>query len=130
MATLTKIYSDLDLTFNRQPVSGDVSMVFDSRAVINSVKYLLLTNFYERPWQPTLGSNITNLLFEPVESDTESIIKEEITNVINNFEPRVTIEKITVSANQQEDGYDISLSFFIGNSTQPTQISVFLERNR
>ena len=130
MATLTKIYSDLDLTFNRQPVSGDVSMVFDSRAVINSVKYLLMTNFYERPWQPTLGSNVTTLLFEPVEVETESILKQEIINVINNFEPRVTIQNITVSANQQQDGYDVSLSFYVGNSTQPTQISVFLERNR
>lgn len=130
MATLTKIYSDLDLTFNRQPVSGDVSMVFDNRSVINAVKHLLMTNFYERPWQPSLGSNITSLLFEPIEKESESIIKQEIYNTINNFEPRVSIDYINVSANEEQNGYDITLSFFIGNNTQPTEISVFLERNR
>jgi phage baseplate assembly protein W len=130
MATITNIYSDIDLTFSRQPITGDVSLVLDNRAVISSVRNLLQTNFYDRPWQPSLGSNVNALLFENITPLMETTIEQEIRNVINNFEPRVKIDKINVSANTQEDGYNITLQFFIGNNTQATQISVFLERTR
>lgn len=130
MATLKKIYSDLDLTFSRQPLNGDVSIVYDDRAVINSVKYLLLTNFFERPFQPNLGSNMNNMLFEQVGPSMESTLKREITDVITNFEPRVVIDKVVVNANIDRNGYEVTLSFFIGNNSQTTQVTVFLERNR
>ena len=130
MPTLTNIYSDIDLTFSPQPTTGDISLVLDDRAVINSVRNLLLTNFYERPWQPGLGSNMTGLLFELVTPLMQNIIQTEITNVINNFEPRVAINNITVTADAQNDGYDISMSFYIGNNTTPTDVNLFLERIR
>lgn len=128
--TLTNVYADLDLTFTPQPVSGDVSLVLDSRAVINSVRNLLSTNFYERPWQPSLGSNMNALLFEPMTGITASNLSDEITNVINNYEPRVSIDYINVAPDEPNNGYNVTLSFFIGNNTQPTQITVFLERVR
>jgi len=130
MATLKKIYSDLDLTFSRQPLNGDVSLVYDNRSVINSVKNLLLTNFFERPFQPNLGSSLNNMLFEQVSPTMESTIKREILDVITNFEPRIRIESIIVSANIDRNGYEVTLRFFIGNNVQQTQVSVFLERNR
>lgn len=130
MATLKKIYSDLDLTFNRQPLNGDVSLVYDSRSVINSVKNLLLTNFFERPFQPNLGSSLNNMLFEQVSPNMETTIKREISDVIANFEPRIKIDDIFVLANIDKNGYEVTLRFFIGNNVQPTQVSVFLERNR
>jgi hypothetical protein len=130
MATLTNIYADLDLTFAAQPVTGDVSLVLDSRAVISSVRNLLLTNFYERPWQTNLGSNLTGLLFEPVSSITQNIIAKEIENTIKNFEPRVTLNFVNVTANYDETGYNVTLNFYIGNYTEPTQVTLFLERIR
>lgn len=130
MATLKKIYSDLDLKFDRQPLNGDVSMVYDNRSVINSLKNLLLTNFYERLWQPDLGSNLSLLLFEPVDPLTALSIEKEIGLVIKNFEPRITVESIKVDPSYDENGYNITLSFFVGNNTSLTQVEVFLERNR
>lgn len=130
MANLKKIYSDIDLTFARQPISGDISLVYDDRAVINSVRNLLLTNFYDRPWQPRLGSNLTKLLFEPVEPLMETTIAAEIRSVITNFESRVTIDSIVVKSNTQENGYDVRLIVFIMNNTQATEVNLFLERNR
>ena len=84
MANLNKIYADLDLRFTKQPGTGDLSMVYDDRAVINSVKNLLLTNFYERPWQPSIGSNIDAMLFENIDTLMETTIAQDIKNVINN----------------------------------------------
>jgi phage baseplate assembly protein W len=103
MATLKKIYSDLDLTFNRTPVKNDVALSYDDQAIIRSVRNLLLTNFYERPFQPNLGSNINKLLFEPVNSLTSGNLKEDIRNVITNYEPRVGIDEIVVTPNEDEN---------------------------
>jgi phage baseplate assembly protein W len=128
--TLTNIYSDIDLTFMPQPVTGDVSLVLDSRAVVNSVRNLLLTNFYDRPWQPGIGSNVTGLLFEPMSGITSTSLVREITDVINNFEPRAKLNNVLVTEDYVNNGYNVSMSFFIGNSVQPTSITVFLERVR
>jgi phage baseplate assembly protein W len=130
MATLKKIYSDLDLTFNRTPVKNDIAISYDDQAVIRSVRNLLLTNFYERPFQPNLGSNINKLLFEPVNSLTSGNLKEDIRNVITNYETRVSIDEIVVTPNEDENAYNITLQFYIGNNTTPTTINLVLERSR
>ena len=61
-----RLYSDIDLRFTPNPVTGDVSFSYDDQAVIRSVRNLLSTKPYERLWNPTLGSEIDNLLFEPI----------------------------------------------------------------
>ena len=130
MATIKKLYSDLDLTFRKLPVSNDVALSFDEQAVIRSVRNLLLTNFYERLFQPTLGSNIDTLLFEPITVLTAGLIKAEIRNVINNFEPRVTIQDIVVDPSPDRNAFKVTLTFLIGNNTLPTAVNLLLERSR
>jgi phage baseplate assembly protein W len=130
MANSQHIYSDLDLTFKRTPVSGDVALRYDAQAVISSVRNLLLTNFYERPFQPTVGSNLTALLFEPATNVTASILSDEIQNVITNFEPRAVINNINVSLMPDQNSFSVDISFFIGNSTIPTNVSLLLQRSR
>lgn len=130
MATLKKIYSDLDLTFNRTPVKNDIAISYDDQAVIRSVRNLLLTNFYERPFQPNIGSNINKLLFEPVNNLTSGNLKEDILNVITNYETRVSIDEIVVTPNEDENAYNILLQFYIGNNTSPTTVNLVLERSR
>jgi len=130
MATLQKIYSDLDLTFTASPSTGDVSISYDEQSVIRSVRNLLLTNYYERPFQPTLGSNLNALLFEPISAITASSIETEITNVINNYEPRATIENVQVVAIPDANAFHVNLSFYIGNNTAPSAVNILLERSR
>jgi len=128
--TLKKIYSDLDLTFARNPVTGDISFSFDDQAVIRSVRNLLLTNFYERPMQPDLGSNMSAYLFEPATAITASALESEIRDVINNYEPRAQINNIKVIAIEDKNAFYIELSFFISNNTEPTSVNLLLERRR
>lgn len=130
MATIKNLYSDLDLTFNRTPVKNDVALSYDEQAVIRSVRHLLLTNFYERPFQPTLGTNLDKLLFEPVNNLTAGMLHDEITNVITNFEPRVTIDEIIVAPNQDENAFNVTFQFYIGNNTIPTAVNLLLQRSR
>ena len=130
MAKLKKIYTDLDLTFNRMPVTNDIALSYDEQAVIRSVRNLLLTNYFEKPFQPNIGSNIDKLLFEPVNSLTAGLIADEIKTVVTNYESRVKIDNITVSPNIDGNSFTASVRFFIGNNTSPTAVNLFLQRSR
>jgi phage baseplate assembly protein W len=90
-------YSDLDLTFLKKPVDGDVSMKYNEQAVIRSIRNLLATNRFEKLFQPEIGSTINQLLFEPVSPLSASLIEDEIARMIDNYEPRATISQIEVS---------------------------------
>jgi phage baseplate assembly protein W len=130
MATLKNLYSDLDLTFNRIPVTNDVAMSYDEQAVVRSVRNLLLTNKYDRLFQPQIGSNLTKLLFENVDQLTASLLSNEISNTISNFEPRVSIQSIVVTPYEDKNAYNVSMTFFIGNNSTPTTVNLLLQRSR
>jgi phage baseplate assembly protein W len=130
MATLSKIYSDIDFTFTKKPVTGDVALSYDDQAVIRSVRNLLSTRNYERPFNPDLGSTIDALLFENISPLTANSIKNEITRMIENYEPRANIKDIVVNSQPDKNAYDVTLSFYIENATLPTTVTLLLERNR
>ena len=130
MAIKQHLYSDLDLRFVPQPVTKDVSLSFDDQAVIRSIKNLLLTKPFERLFQPTVGSHIDSLLFEPVSPLTATLIQDEVIRTINNWEPRARIASIDVVPAIDQNSYSIALFFYIGNSSQPTGINLILQRSR
>jgi len=130
MATLSKIYSDIDFTFTKKPVTADVALSFDGQAVIRSIRNLLSTNHYERPFNPDLGANLNALLFEPISPLTSSALETEITNTIKNYEPRASIQSVEVTSQPDYNAYNVTLSFFIENATLPTTVTLLLERNR
>jgi len=134
MATVTiqaeRTFRDLDLNFTIHPVKKDINTHKNEFAVINSIKNLVLTNHYERPFQPEIGSNIRRLLFENVDSVVASQIEREITEVIGNFEPRAQVSQVIVIPSPDENTYKVILEFFIINSPNPITINFFLERIR
>jgi len=123
-------YKDLDLNFAIHPIRKDINVYKAEYAVINSVKNLILTNHYERPFQPEIGSNIRKLLFENVDVVLAAQIEREIEETINNFEPRVQISTVTATPSVDENGYKIILEFFVINNPDPITIKFFLERIR
>lgn len=136
MATITtnietsRSFRDLDLNFNAHPVRKDVTKHVNEYAIINSIKNLILTNHYERPFQPELGSNIRRLLFENVDVIVAARLEREITETIENFEPRAQVSKVTAIPSPDENRYNIQLEFFIVNRPNPVTITFFLERIR
>ena len=127
---IARTFKDLDVNFTKHPVRDDVNILTAERAVINSVKNLILTNHYERPFQPDLGSNIRRLLFENADSITASLLEREIQQTIENFEPRARVKDIRVIAKFDENGFEVELTFYIVNVTAPITINFFLERIR
>ena len=111
-------YLDIDLTFAKRP-SGDIYKKKDAAAVKQSIKNLLLTDFYEKPFQPFFGANLRAMLFELADDDTEDEVEENIRNAINKYEPRAEI--LTISVNVLPDQNDIRVSvYFKIISTQET----------
>ena len=125
-----RTFKDLDLNFTSHPVRKDVNKYTNEYAVINSVKNLILTNHYERPFRPEIGSNIRRMLFENVDTVMAAQIEREIEETIVNFEPRVRVSKVIAVPAPDENKYNIELQFFIINSPEPITIKFFLERIR
>ena len=125
-----RTFRDLDLKFTIHPVKKDINTHKNEYAIINSIKNLVLTNHYERPFQPEIGSNIRRLLFENVDSVIAAQIEREITEVIGNFEPRAEVSQVIAVPAPDENSYKVTLEFFIINSTAPITINFFLERIR
>jgi phage baseplate assembly protein W len=134
MATVTiptsRTFQDLDLSFTIHPIRKDVNVHKNERAIINSVKNLVLTNFYERPFRPEIGSNIRRLLFENFDTIITSQIERAMQETIENYEPRVSISKIVAKPDPDNNGYNVTMNFFIINLTNPLTITFFLERIR
>jgi len=134
MATVTidtpRSFRDLDLNFGIHPVKKDISVHLNEYAIINSVKNLVLTNFYERPIRPQVGSNVRRQLFENIDPIIASQLERSISETISNFEPRVKVKKTTAIPAFDENGYKIVLEFYIINNSNPVIIDFFLERIR
>lgn len=128
--TLKNRYSDIDFAFTRTPGKNDIALSHDEMAVVRSLRYLMLTNNYERPFQPEIGSNIRKLLFEPIDYITTNSLKSAIETTVNNFEPRVKLSQVTVRANELKNSYDVTMEFYIGNNVEPTSINLILKRTR
>jgi phage baseplate assembly protein W len=126
----TRIYSDLDLNFTKHPITKDVARKTKENAIIASVKNILYTNYNERPFNPTFGSNIKSILFEPIDLITAIDLDTEIRLALNNYEPRIRIDALQCNPDYDNNGYQVYLRFFLLNSLKPITISVFLERLR
>ena len=125
-----KIFSDLDLSFNKHPVTGDIGAKFNEQAVKNSIKNLVLTRHYERPFRSEIGSNIGNMLFELATPALAAILKQEIINLIRNFEPRVDQLEVEVSFSPDNNYILVKIIFTIIMTTSPIVLEFTLDRTR
>ncbi len=124
------IWTDLDLTFQLHPVKKDLVLSTNDLAITRAVKNLVLTNHYESPFHPEIGSNIRAMLFEPATPLTAAFIQQEIKNTIQNFEPRVKLINISVETSQDENSYEVTIQYYIENQAIPSIVTFLLERTR
>lgn len=130
MTRNTRTFSDLDLNFIAHPISGDVSRRFDEEAIKQSVKNLVLTANYERPFHSEIGSQIRSLLFEPATPMLNALLKRAITDTIINFEPRVKLIEVTVKVSPDSNDIYVIIEFSIINTIRPISLDLILKRTR
>ena len=124
------VYSDLNLTFARNPVTKSLSVLKDADAVKRALKNIILTDKLERPYKPLLGGNIRGLLFENFGPITSLQVKENIEVAIKNYEPRVKILDVRVDANEDQNTLEVTIEFFLRNQTNRNTTTISLERVR
>ena len=123
-------YSDIDLNFKRNPVTNDVSILQDATSIKAAVKNLILTDAGERPFNPTLGSSIRGLLFEPASPIIASELEARIRNVLRNFEPRIQVLQVDIVTIFDRNEFEVTIGFRMTGDTRTTVVPLTLKRLR
>ena len=123
-------FRDIDLDFNRNAVTNDVNVVEDVIAIKRSVRNLVQTNFYERPFHPELGCGVRGLLFENFTPLTMIYMKRKIEETLINYEPRVSLTSVNVDDDQDRNRLVVDIHFRIIGVEGPQVVSTFLQRIR
>jgi hypothetical protein len=124
-----RVYADLDNSFSVHPIYNDVLPLIDLDAVKQSLKNLLLTNTYDRPFQPNIGSNIRELLFENASVLVELELEDKIQRTIALYEPRIRNPIVNVTDESDKNAYRVSIGFEVSYDTT-TEIIIYLTRTR
>ena len=127
---VNRIYSDLDLDFTRNPVTSDIVKLNDVDSVKRSVKNLIQTNHYERPFHPEIGSDIRGLLFENMTPLTALNLERKVIEVLTNFEPRAKIVNVIAQPQEDANRYHIQISFYVIGISTPIVVETYLQRLR
>jgi len=125
-----RTYKDLDLDFTRHPVTNDVVKIEDVNAVKRSVRNLVNTQFYERPFHPELGCGVRDLLFENYTPMTGIFIRRKIEEVLVNYEPRAKISSIGVNEQEDRNSIKVEINFYVLNLPNPVTVTTTLQRIR
>jgi len=128
--SVRSFYKDLYLDFTRNVVTNDVVKIEDVNAVKRSVKNLIQTNHYERPFHPELGCGIRELLFENFTPLTGIFIRRKVEEVITNYEPRARLSQVSVNEQPDRNGIEVTVYFYVMNIPEPVSVTTLLQRIR
>ena len=126
----SKIYKDLNLAFEQNTATKDIQKIKDVEAVKRSVRNLINTNHYEKPFHPEIGSNLRAMLFELMTPQMNHVISKQIENLINNYEPRCNLVQVFTQPRLERNGYSVQISFRVQNHPDEVIVESFLERLR
>ena len=126
----SKVFKDLNLNFQQNTATKDIQKITDVEAVKRSVRNLISTNHYEKPFHPEIGSNLRAMLFELITPQMNHVITKQIENLINNYEPRCRLVQVHTQPMFDRNGYSVQISFYVQNYPDPVVVESFLERLR
>jgi len=126
----TKLYTDIDMKFTKNFISGDIGKKSDVHAVRQACKNIIYTAMNERPFSPGWGSQIREVLFEPIDDMTSGVLKGLVTQAIVNHEPRCKIERVFVTPTPDYHAYDLQVHFYIKGIPEIQSLGLVLSRLR
>ena len=127
---MAKKFIDLDLDFKSHPSTGDISKKLNEEAIKRSVRNLVLTNTYDRPFHPEFSSGVRGLLFENITPITAQLIGNRIRDVIVAHEPRVDLIDVSVDPELDNNHYGVSILFRLKNTQREFGLDMVLQRIR
>lgn len=123
-------FTDIDLNFAKNPVTRDLNVLQDETAIKRSLKNIILTNTYERPFLPELKGNVTAMLFEPFTDLTVIRLEKGIRDAILSHEPRVVLQDVIVEGDPDRNRFIVTIRFQIRNTSKVSETQFYLERLR
>ena len=123
---ISRSFKDISLSFDPHPVTKDLPILKNERAITRSIRNLVETIPTERFFNPLLGSDVRSSLFEFVDYGTASVIKNQIETTIENYEPRVNNVKVEVDPQPDNNSFEVTVIFDIIGQQFPTQQFTFL----
>ena len=128
---ISKGFKDISMSFKINPVNNDLIAVKNETAIARSVRNLILTQPGERFFNQNLGSKVSRTLFENMDDLTATVLKDEIENTINNYEPRVDLIGVDVNPNYDNNEFNVTIRYYIvGIDVLPQQLSFALQPTR
>ncbi len=128
---ISRSFKDISLSFDPHPITKDLPILKNERAIIRSIRNLVETIPTERFFNSSLGSNVRSSLFDFVDFGTASIIQDQIETTISNFEPRVENTQVQVEPSPDSNEFEVTVSFdIIGQEVPTQQFSFVLEATR
>ena len=131
----TYTYRDFSLFFTKNPVTGDISTLTDVADVKRSIRNLVLTNEFDRPFHPEIASHVRDLLFQPFTAITYNLLRNRIDKVLEIYEPRAKLTRIEIDDRefQNLDNNTLSIKIFFTLLNAPVNeenVDIMLERIR
>ena len=128
---VSKPFKDISATFQTNPLNSDLIALKNENAISRSIRNLILTQPGDKPFQPDLGSEVYESLFETLDQITASSIQQQIENTIIKYEPRVDLKDVFVKANIPNNAFDVLINYeIIGIEASRQQINFALELTR
>jgi hypothetical protein len=125
-----RVFSDLNLDFQNNSATKDITKITDVESVKRSVRNLMNTNHYEKPFHPEIGSNLRAMLFEPISPQMTHSISKNVENLLNSYEPRCRLVQVFTHPDIDRNSYRCQISFYVVNHPEPVTVESFLERLR
>jgi len=126
----TRTFSDLDLSFTPNPVTGDIFKKYNENAIKSSIKNLVMINHYEKHFHPEIGSEARSLLFELPDPQVDIMLSRTISMVITTHEPRVDLVKVIVKNIPNDNAMGVVIIFKVKNTSIPIVLDFILARER
>lgn len=123
-------FTDIDLNFAKNPLTKDVNVLQDESAIKRSLKNIILTNTYERPFMPEFKGNVTALLFEPLTDLTVIRLEKGIRDAVLSYEPRAVLQDVIVESDPDHNRFSVTIRFQIRNTSKVSETQFYLERLR
>ena len=128
--SVKRFYKDLDLNFTRNPVTNDITKIEDVDSIKRSVRNLVQTNFFEKPFHPEVGCGVRELLFENYTPIIGIFLKRKIGEVITAYEPRASLQNITLEDDGDRNRLKVSIYFYVQNVPDTVVVETYLQRLR
>ena len=123
-------YKDISADFDANAITGDIDPVKDAISVKRGITNILLTSMFERLFQPELGSNLKDVLFEPIDEITTARIEREVRSAIDAWEKRAEVLNVFVDPDEDYNRYKVSVTFRPLNSVVEELVEVYLTQER